>query len=160
MKKIFMALAIALFLPFFAFAEKGAPETVEAILEAMNVEEILKDSRGSMPSEYGYSFIDECRFKVHNEWYGRTHFTIDNEVIPLGGVTIEKLREDGKYYLFFKCLEGGRCISVKGENTGEKLDYMRTQSIVPAGSSLKIFNRLKGHFEKLSSGCVKGRSFR
>ncbi len=126
----------------------------------MDIDEILNDNRGSMPSKYKYSFTDECHFKVHSEWYGRTHFTIDNEVIPLGGVRIEELEEDAKYYLFFKCLGGVKCISLKGENTGEKLNYMRTQSIVPAGSSLKTSHRLKGYFEKLSAGCVKGSSFR
>ncbi len=161
MKRIFMALVITLSLPLFASAaEEGAAGVVDAILKTMGIDEIQKDDRGSMPSKYEYSFIDECRFKVHSEWYGRTHFTIDNEVIELGKVKIEELQEDGKFYLLFKCLEGKRCISVKGENTGEKLDYMRTESIVPAGSSPEIFDRLKGYFERLSSGCVKGSSLR
>ena len=155
MKKVFIALAITLSLSLSASAaEKSGREVVDAILGTMNRDEILKDSRGGMPSEYKYSFIDECHFKAHSEWYGRTHFTIDDEIIPLGKVKIEKLREEGKYYLSFECLEGGKCISVKGKSIGDSHEYMSIQSFVPAGSSLKNFSQLKGYFEELSSLCV------
>ena len=155
MKKVFLALAITLSLSLSASAaEKSAREMVDAILGTMNKDEILKDSRGGMPTEYEYSFIDECHFNVHSEWYGQTHGIIDDEIIPLGEVKIEKLQEEGKYYLFFQCFKGGKCISVKGENTGDPHDYMFIQSIVPAGSSLKIFTQLKSYFEKLSSLCA------
>jgi hypothetical protein len=156
MKKLLFLLLILVTLPLFASAktDEHKYKVVDVILERMNTDEILNDSRGAMPSEYKYSFVDGCHFKVHSEWYGQTHGIIDDEIIPLGEVKIEKLREDGKYYLFFKCLEDEKCIPFKGDNTGEPYGGMRIESIVPAGSSLNIFNQLKGYFEKLSLLCA------
>ncbi len=156
MKKLLFVLLIIISLPLIADAGT-ADELIDAILEKMKIEEILNDNRGSMPTEYKYSFIDECHFKVHSEWYGQTHGVIEDEIIPPGEVRIIKYREDGKYYLFFKCREGKKCISIKGDNTGEPYGGMRIESIVPAGSSLDIFNQLRNYFERLSPLCEANR---
>lgn len=125
------------------------------ILGIMNTVDILQDSRGGMPTGYEYSFLDECRFKVHSEWYGQTHAVIDDEVIPLREVKISKLEEERKYYLFFKCSGAEKCIHVKGENTGDHHNYMSVQSIVPGGSSEEVFVLLKRNFERLIFLCTE-----
>jgi hypothetical protein len=158
-KQILVTFAVFLsfsIVPVRAFCtEHPGKEIIDAILGMMTAGDIVKDSRGgTMPTAFGYSFIDECHFKVHSEWYGETHGVIDDEIVPLGEVRTEKLMEGGKYYLFFRCREGSKCVSVKGENTGDPHDYLFVQSIVPAGGDPDISSELKGRFEELSLRCA------